>query len=333
MQTLLNPAAVARLSNLQLKAHAVVEGFLTGLHQSPYHGFSVEFAQHRPYMPGDSLKHLDYKVLGKTGRYYIKQFEEETNLKAYILVDHSGSMGFGSKLLESGLKVRSKSDQTPPSNDSGFTGVHRDAHTANFSQQTPISKLDYSTCLAAAISLLLLKQRDAVGLVTFAESLSSILPPKSTMGWLGPLTTQLQSLQPLGKTKVASALFDVAERVKRRGLVVLISDLLDNPEETLAAMKAVRHVGHELLVFHVLDPLEVTFDFPRDAKFKDLETAELLPTRPHHIRQAYREEMGKVLEYYKHGCSGGRIDYRLFTTDVPYEVALFEFLARRKRMK
>ncbi len=284
-----------------------MEGFLTGLHQSPYHGFSVEFAQHRPYMAGDSLKHLDYKVLGKTGRYYIKQFEEETNLKAYILVDHSGSMGFKGELRITNDELRMKEGK--------------------------LSKLEYATCLAAAISLLLLKQRDAVGLVTFAESLTSILPPKSTMGWLETLSKQMQDLQPVGKTKVASALFDVAERVKRRGLVVLISDLLDDPEETLAAMRAVRHVGHELLVFHILDPLEVTFDFPRDAKFRDLETTELLPTRPHHIRQAYREEMEKVLEFYRHGCSGGRIDYRLFTTDVPFEIALFEFLARRKRLK
>lgn len=304
VQKLLHPSAVARLSSLQLRAHAVVEGFLTGLHQSPYHGFSVEFAQHRPYMPGDSLKHLDYKVLGKTGRYYIKQFEEETNLKAYLLVDHSASMGFG---------------------------VKRDELSVKHGQG--ISKLDYAECLAAAISLLLLKQRDAVGLVTFADKLTGILPPHSALGWLESLTTQLQDLLPIGKTEVASALFDVAERVKRRGLVILLSDLLDDPERTLAAMKAVRHIGHELLVFHILDPLEVTFDFSRDAKFRDLESAEVLPTRPWHIKLAYREEMEKAIETYRQACRGARIDYRLFTTDTPYEVALFEFLARRKKLK
>ncbi len=333
MQTLLNPSAVARLANLQLKAQAVVEGFLTGLHQSPYHGFSVEFAQHRPYMPGDSLKHLDYKVLAKTGRYYIKQFEEETNLKAYILVDHSGSMGFGSHPVEGGLSVRSASLEGGVSTRPKSGEVSQRTKPIDNILRNPLSKLEYASCLAAAISLLLLKQRDAVGLVTFAESLTGLLPPRSAMGWLEPLTKQLQNLQPLGKTKVASALYDVAERVKRRGLVLLISDLLDDPEETLAAMRAVRHVGHELLVFHILDPLEVTFNFPRDAKFKDLETAVLLPTRPTHIRQAYRDEMEKVLNFYRQGCRGGRIDYRLFTTDVPYEVALFEFLARRKRLK
>jgi len=293
---LLAPAAVARLANLQLKAQAVVEGFLTGLHQSPYHGFSVEFAQHRPYIQGDNRRHLDYKGLARTGRHYIKQYEEETNLKAYILLDHSGSMGFGGE--------------------GGGT-----------------SKLDYATCLAAALSLLLLKQRDAVGLVSFAESLTSILPPRSAMGWLGPLSTHLQELQPSGKTSVASALFDIAERVKRRGLVVLISDLLDDPEKSLAAMRAVRHVGHELLVFQILDPLEVTFNYPKDARFKDMESGDLLPTRPAHVKKAYQDEMARVIEGYRSGCRAARIDYRLFTTDTPYEVGLFEFLARRKRLK
>jgi uncharacterized protein (DUF58 family) len=293
--SLLNPSAIARLANLRLKAQAVVEGFLTGLHQSPYHGFSVEFAQHRPYMPGDTLRHLDYKVLSRTGRYYIKQFEEETNLKAYLLVDHSGSMGFGD-------------------------GAGK------------LTKLEYASCLAASLALLLLKQRDAVGLVTFAEKLTGILPPKSALGWIDPLSRQLMEIQPAGKTSVASVLFDVAERVKRRGLVVLISDLLDEPEKTLAAMRAVRHVGHELLVFQLLDPLEVNFNFPKDARFKDLETGEFVASRPAHIQHAYRAEMERVIEGYRTGCRASRIDYRLFTTDVPYEVGLFEFLARRKKM-
>lgn len=317
---LLDPSAVARLANLQLKAQAVVEGFLTGLHQSPYHGFSVEFAQHRPYMPGDSLRHLDYKVLGRTGRYYIKQFQEETNLKAYILLDHSGSMGFGSRPpLTPTLQVMGESGASP-------------LQAGGDKRGGLLSKLDYGACLAAALALLLLKQRDAVGLITFSASLGAMLPPRSAMGWLQPLTTHLQGLQPSGKTNVAAALFDVAERVKRRGLVVLISDLLDDPQRTLAAMRAVRHVGHELLVFQTLDPLEVTFAFPRDARFKDLETNDILPTRPWHVRQAYREEMERVIEGYRSGCRAARIDYRLFTTDTPYEVALFEFLARRSRL-
>ncbi len=292
-QALLDPAAIARLSGLELKAKTVVEGFLTGLHQSPYHGFSVEFAQHRPYMPGDSFKQLDYKVLAKTGRYYIKQYQEETNLKAYILLDHSGSMGYGSEEL---------------------------------------TKLDYGKALSAALSLLLLRQRDAVGLVPFSETITELLPPRSAMGWLQPLTATLENLNSTGETKIASALLDVAERVKRKGLVVLISDLLEEPEKIISSMKAIRHIGHEILVFHILDPLERSFAFPRDSRFKDLETEEIQPSRPWHIRKEYSQAVEQFIDEYRTRCRHERIDYRLFTTDTPYEVALFEFLSRRKKI-
>ena len=292
-QALLDPAAIARLSGLELKAKTVVEGFLTGLHQSPYHGFSVEFAQHRPYMPGDSFKQLDYKVLAKTGRYYIKQYQEETNLKAYILLDHSGSMGYGSEEL---------------------------------------TKLDYGKALSAALSLLLLRQRDAVGLLPFSETITELLPPRSAMGWLQPLTATLENLNSTGETKIASALLDVAERVKRKGLVVLISDLLEEPEKIISSMKAIRHIGHEILVFHILDPLERSFAFPRDSRFKDLETEEIQPSRPWHIRKEYSQAVEQFIDEYRTRCRHERIDYRLFTTDTPYEVALFEFLSRRKKI-
>ena len=244
-------------------------------------------------MPGDSLKHLDYRVLARTGRYYIKQYEEETNLKAHLLVDHSGSMGYGSG---------------------------------------EVSKLDYGSLLAAALSLLLLRQRDAVGLVTFQQELTALLQPHSAMGWLTTLTSQLEKLEPSGQTNVAAALLDIAERVRRRGLVVLISDLLDDPEEIIAGMKAIRHIGHELFVFHVLDPLEISFNFPRDARFQDLETNQVLPSRPWHVRDEYRREMVKFIDKYRQACRENRIDYKLFTTDTPYEIALFEFLVRRKRL-
>jgi len=290
---LLDPVEVAKLANLELRAKAVVEGFLTGLHQSPYHGFSVEFSEHRQYMPGDSLKHLDYKVLARTGRYYIKQFEEETNLKAYLLLDHSGSMGYSS---------------------------------------TEVTKLNYGSALAAALGLLLLRQRDAVGLVTFSEKVTDIMPPHSAMGWLEPLLTHLEGIEPVGETKVASALLDVAERVRRKGLVVLISDLLDDPEKILAGLRALRHIGHEVLVFHILDPMEISFAFPRDARFLDLETSQVLPSRPWHIRDEYRHLMREFIESYKQRCRAERIDYHLFTTNTPYGMALFEFLDRRRRM-
>ncbi len=244
-------------------------------------------------MPGDSLKHLDYKVLAKTGRYYIKQFEEETNLKSYILLDHSGSMGYGSN---------------------------------------EISKLDYGEALAAALSLMLLKQRDAVGLVTFDQKVSNIMPPHSALGWLQPLLTQLSGLEPSGETKVASALFDIAERVKRKGLVVLISDMLDDPDEVMSGLRALRHIGHEVLVFQILDPMELSFAFPRDSRFKDLETGEVLASRPWHIREEYKKLIKEFVDNYKNRCRAERIDYQIFSTDTPYGIALFEFLDRRRRM-
>jgi len=290
---ILDPLTINRLANLQVRAKAVVEGFLTGLHQSPYHGFSVEFSQHRQYMPGDSLRHLDYKVLAKTGRYYIKQYEEETNLKAYILFDHSGSMGFGS---------------------------------------AEITKLDYGKVLAVSLSLLLLKQRDAVGLITFRDDVTGILPPKSAMGWLESLSSRLTDVKAEGETSVTSALYDIAERIKRRGLVIVISDLLDDPKKILAGFKALRHVGHDMIVFQILDPKEIAFDYPKDARFKDLESGEIMPSKPWHIRNAYREAVNEYIENIRFNCRAEKIDYHLFTTDIPYSLALFEFLARRRRM-
>jgi len=291
--SLLDPYSINRLSNLQVRARAVVEGFLTGLHQSPYHGFSVEFSQHRQYITGDSLRHLDYKILAKTGRYYIKQYEEETNLKSTILFDHSGSMKFGSGEL---------------------------------------TKLEYGKVLAASLSLLLLKQRDAVGLVTFAEEVTSILPPKSALGWLETLSIQLNETVAEGDTSVTSSLYNVAERIKRRGLVIVISDLLDDPDKIIAGFKALRHVGHDMMVFQVLDPKEISFDYPKDARFQDLESGQILPSKPWHIRDEYRTAVNEFIDNIRVNCRSHNIDYHLFTTDIPYSLALFEFLDRRRRM-
>lgn len=297
---LLDPSALARITNLELRARAVVEGFLTGLHQSPYHGFSVEFAQHRPYNPGDNLKHLDYRVLARTERYYIKQFQEETNLKAYLLVDHSASMGFP---LDEG------------------EGASRS-----------VSKLHYAVSLAAALAFLLLKQRDAVGLIPFAEAVEAMLAPRSAMGYLETLLTYLEALRPQGQTQTARALLEIAERVTRRGLVVLISDLWDDPQAVASALRAVRHMGHEVIVFHILHPREIDFAFPREARFRDMETEERIATRPWHIRAFYAREVEAHLERLKGEARAVGIDYNLFTTDQPYEVALFQFLVRRRRL-
>ncbi|MFN3821859.1 MAG: DUF58 domain-containing protein [bacterium] len=297
---ILDPQALARIANLELRAKTVVEGFLTGLHQSPYHGFSVEFAQHRPYNPGDNLKHLDYRVLARTERYYIKQFQEETNLKAYLLVDHSASMGF------------------PPPNLSG--------------EYNAVTKLHYAVSLAASLAFLLLRQRDAVGLVPFAEKVDAILPPRSAMGYLETLLVQLEGLKAEGQTRTSSVLFEIAERVTRRGLVVLISDLWDDPDRVLSSLRAVRYVGHEVILFQVLHPREIEFNFSRDGLFQDLETNEELPVRPWHLKDHYQKHLKAHLERIKSEARAARIDYFLCPTDQPYEIALFEFLVRRKRL-
>jgi len=289
----LSPRALARLANLQLVARQVVEGFITGLHQSPYHGFSVEFAEHRPYLPGDPIRHVDWKVYARTDRYVIKRFQEETNLKAYVLLDTSASMGFTS---------------------SDFT------------------KLQYGVHLAASLSYLMLEQRDAVGLALFDDHLRKLLPPRSVRGYLNLILAELEAVQPSGKTGVGEALHRVAERMKRRGLIILISDLLDEPADLLSGLKHFRWDGHEVIVLQVLDPLERSFAFPRDARFHDLETDEMIITQPWHLRQAYQEEMGRFLEELKTGCRENGVDYALFDTRQPYDFALVEYLNKRKKL-
>lgn len=293
-ESYLQPDVVSRLSSMELRARLVVEGFMTGLHKSPYHGFSVEFAEHRQYMPGDEIRRVDWKVWGRTDRYYIKQFEEETNLKAYLLLDTSKSMSF-------------KSEGT-------------------------ISKLDYASYLAAALAYLMVRQRDAVGLATYDEEIRKYLPPHSTKVYMHSILAELQRVQAANKTGSGNALNAVAERLTRRGLVIILSDLLDNPEDILGALKHFRYSQHEVLVFHILDPRERNFNFGRDAIFRDMETEEELMTQPHQIQRAYQESMAEFIEMYKKQCRDQRIDYVLLDTGTPFDVALFEYLAKRQKV-
>jgi len=289
----LNPEVVSRLPRLDLVARLVVEGFITGLHRSPYHGFSVEFSEYRPYMPGDPMRHIDWKVLGRTDRYYVKQFEEETNLRAHILLDASGSMGFASQNL---------------------------------------SKLQYATYLAAALSYLFLLQRDAVGLVTFDEKIRSYLPPRSVFSYLHVLLKELDNIKCGGETNLANTFHDLAERIKRRGLIMVFSDLLDNQDRVLNALKHFRHRKHEVIVFHILDPKEKTFSFKRDALFIDMETGEKIETQPWHIRTHYQKRVTDMLNRYKRECRQHRIDYVCMDTSESFQTALFHYLAARKRI-
>ncbi len=290
----LEPGVVAKLVNMELVARLVVEGFITGLHKSPYHGFSVEFAEHRQYMPGDEIKHLDWKIYGKTDRYYIKQFEEETNLKAYIIVDASKSMAFAS--------------------------------------EGRISKLSYASYVTAALAQLMIQQRDAVGLTIYDESIRTHLPPHATKSYLREILKHLDQLEAGKKTGTANSLHEIAERIKRRGLVIILSDLFDNPSEVMTALRHFRHKKNEVIVMQVLDPLERSFAFGRDAVFKDMETSEELTTQPWHIQKAYQESMKSFLDSYKRSCRENNIDYVLLDTSTPFDVALFEYLHKRQRM-
>ena len=254
----LRPDVVAKLANMELVARLVVEGFITGLHKSPYHGFSVEFAEHRQYMPGDEIKHIDWKIYGRTDRYYIKQFEEETNLKAYIILDASRSMSYTS--------------------------------------DGRMTKLEYSSYVAAALAHLMVQQRDAVGLTVYDEEVRTYMPPHATKSYLKEILRQLELLQASNKTGTANSLHEIAERIKRRGLVIILSDLFDQPDGVMSAFKHFRHRKNEVIVMQVLDPLERSFAFGRDAVFKDLETSEELTTQPWHIQKAYQEEMEKFIE-------------------------------------
>ncbi len=289
----LNPEIVSRLSSIELKARLVVEGFIVGLHRSPYHGFSVEFAEHRQYMPGDDFKHIDWKVYAKSDRFYIKQFEEETNLKAYILLDASNSMGF-------------KSDG--------------------------ISKLEYGSYLAASLSYLMLKQQDAPGLLIYDEKIRSYIPPKGARSHITPILKQLSNTEPSNKTDASVAFHELADRIKRRGLIIVISDLFDDPEKMLLGLKHFRHRQHEVIVFQVLDPYERNFDYKAEARFKDMETGRELLTDPWQIRGEYKSRLKDYLEKIARTCRDSHIDYHLLDTSVPFDRALFGYLGKRSKL-
>ncbi len=290
---LLTPQIINRLNTLDLQARQVVEGFISGLHKSPFHGFSVEFSQHRPYLPGDSLRYVDWKVYGRTDRYYIKQFEQETNLRAHILLDVSASMSFSS---------------------------------------LDVSKRQYANVLAAALSFLLIRQKDATGLVLFDHTIRSMLPARSVPSHLKQIFLELDKTETGTDTTISSVLHEVAERIQRRGLIIIISDLLDEPSEVLKGLQHFRYERHEVLVFHVLDPAEMNFGFSGDIVFKDLESNETLKTQPEFIRAAYQEKINSFLETYRKQCHNSGIDYYPVVTSSPYDVALTEFLLKRKRL-
>ena len=290
----LDPSLIAKLKSLEIKAKAVVEGFMAGYHKSPYHGFSVEFSQHRPYMQGDSIKNLDWKVFAKSERYYIKQYEEETNLIANIILDSSKSM--------------------------------------NYKNLGEISKFEYSRILAASFTYLLLKQQDAVGLAIYSNQLKSYLRPKSKRTYLKQILAELENVEPNSTTQTSQSINSIVENVRTRGLVIIISDFLDDPIDVLAALKKFYYKKNEVIIFHVLDPIEKTFGFGRDSIFIDMETKEELRTQPVQIQQAYKEAMQDYLATLKNGCQKYGFDYNLIDTNTSFDSALMSFFKKRARL-
>lgn len=289
----LDPAVIARLGTLELKARTIVEGFLSGLHRSPFRGFSVEFAEYRQYLPGDDLSSIDWKVYARSDRYYVKKFEEETNLDCYILLDVSASMGYA--------------------------------------RAGGATKFEYAQMLAASLAYLMNRQRDAVGLTAFDESIVTMLPPSARPGHLRSVLVTLDRLR-LGKTTdVSKPMHALADAIAKRGMVVLISDLLDEPERVVDGLRHFRFRGTDVVVFHVIDPDELTFPFERASKFRDMEVGDELMAVPSVVRSAYLAELERVLEIYRRELGSTGIDYRLLNTSAPLEFALMSYLSNRSR--
>ena len=289
----IKPELLSRLQNLSLKAKYVVEGFMLGLHKSPYHGFSVEFSEHRAYGAGDEIRHIDWKLWGKTDRFFIKQFEEETNLKSYLLLDQSLSMTY-------------KSDT--------------------------VSKLEYAQILAASLGYLMLKQQDAVGLMLFDDRIRVNIPPRSRKSHLNIILSHMQNINAGSETTIAPVLHKTAETIKKRGLIILISDLFDNPEDILSGLQHFRYKGHEVVVFHVLDPQELILDFSQRTRFRDMESGENIITDPWHIQSDYQKSIQHFCNYFKSRCRKKNIDYVQLSTNTSLDMALSEYLIKRKRI-
>ncbi len=290
---LLDAATIARLGAMDVRARTVVEGFVSGLHKSPYKGFSVEFAEHRQYMPGDPLKTVDWKVYGKSDRFYVKEFEEETNLRTYLVIDGSASMGF-------------------------TTGE--------------VSKFDYSRYLSAALAYLMIRQQDSVGVLLFDEEIRRFIPPRSAGKHLHVILTELEKARPSAGTKLAETLHRLADRLKRRGLVVLMSDLFDDPDDVLFALRHFKHKRNEVVVFHVLDAAERKFGFQREAIFEDMENKEEMLVRPWEIQREYQDAVQKWVDRYRRTCREIGVDYVPMHTETPFDTALLAYLDKRRRL-
>ncbi|MEY4568186.1 MAG: hypothetical protein RLY14_3156 [Planctomycetota bacterium] len=288
----LKPELAAQIKRLDLRAQMVVRGFLQGLHASPFQGFSVEFSEHRRYVPGDDPKDIDWLAYAKTEKYYVKKFESETNLTGYLMVDMSQSMAY------------------------------------TYRQQ--LTKLDYSICLVAALSYLMIMQQDPVGVVTFDSKIRESLPPKSRRGQLPNILSLLTKVKATGKTDLAGSVRQLAAMARHRSLIMIFSDILGEVPEALAAFRQLRFSGHDVIVFHVLDEAEVTFPFTGRVLLEDPESGQSMPVDADVVRKQYREEVEAFRQQLKTGCAESRIDYVPIDTGMPYDKALMEYLLKRR---
>jgi len=289
----LRPEVIRQVARLDLRAKFIVEGFLAGLHASPFHGFSVEFSEHRKYVPGDDLKDLDWNIYAKTDKYYLKKFEAETNLTGYLVMDLSASMAY--------------------------------------TYRQELTKFEYAICLAAALGYLMIHQQDPVGLVTFDTRIQASLPPHSRRTQLGTILAVLANLKPAGKTDVAACLHQLAAMIRNKGLVMLFSDLLTEPAPVLESLHHLRHRGNEVILFHILDEAEVHFPFEGVIEFEDVEEPNRLTLDARNMRGDYLQSLGEFREYYRTECAKANIDYVPMDTSVSFDKALMQYLLQRQK--
>ncbi|MBU2097454.1 MAG: DUF58 domain-containing protein [Gammaproteobacteria bacterium] len=288
----IDPAVLATLDNLEMRARVIVEGFIAGLHKSPKRGFSVEFTDYRHYIRGDDMRHVDWKLYGRSDKMYIKQYEDETNVRCYILLDSSASMAYASAAM---------------------------------------SKLDYGRTLASALAYFIMRQRDAVGLITFDEKIKDYIPAQARQVHLIRILRSLHELRAGGQTNSVRPLSELAMTLNQKSLVILISDMLEDEQSTIKTLMQLRAMGNEVIVFHVLDNQELYFNFNESTEFVDMETAESHITSPQAIRNAYLDNLQRYLDDCKKKCQSSGVDYCLLDTSQPLDKALASYLSRRTR--
>ncbi|MCE9533761.1 MAG: DUF58 domain-containing protein [Planctomycetes bacterium] len=289
----LRPEVINQVARLDLRAKFIVEGFLTGLHASPFQGFSVEFSEHRKYVPGDDLKDLDWNVFAKTDKYYLKKFQAETNVTGYLVMDLSASMAY--------------------------------------TYRQELTKFDYAICLAAALGYLMIHQQDPVGLVTFDKKIQTVLPPKSKRTQLGNILAILANLKPAGETDIAASMHQLAALIRTKSLIMIFSDLLTDADKLMQSLFHLRHRGNEIILFHILDEAEVHFPFEGLIEFEDVETPEKMTIDAKGMRADYLQSIGEFREHYKQESAKANVDYVPMDTSVGFDKALLEYLTQRQR--